>query len=130
MWGQANRRCCANRHRLSLRQDEKFLELWLHNNRGIVSNTALYTYNLVSEQIMWPTIIYHKIKVNKSWWWFSCSIVSYSCNPMGSSAPGSSAYWISQARKLEWVVISFSRISSPPMHGAHDSCNGRQTLYH
>ena len=31
------------------------------------------------------------------------------CNPMGYSPPGSSVHGISQARILEWVVISFSR---------------------
>ena len=34
-------------------------------------------------------------------------------NPMEYSPPGSSVHKISQARILEWVVISFSRGSSP-----------------
>ena len=34
------------------------------------------------------------------------------CNPMECSPPGSSVHRISQARILEWVVISFSRGSS------------------
>ena len=33
---------------------------------------------------------------------------------MDCSPPGSSVHGISQARILEWVVISFSRGSSPP----------------
>ena len=33
------------------------------------------------------------------------------CNPMDCSPPGSSVHEISQARILEWVVISFSRES-------------------
>ena len=36
------------------------------------------------------------------------------CNPMDCSLPGSSIHGIHQARILEWVVISFSRRSSPP----------------
>ena len=36
------------------------------------------------------------------------------CNPMDCSLPGSSVLGISQARILEWVVISFSRGSSRP----------------
>ena len=111
LWGQANRSCCANKHRLSLKQDEKNQDL-LHNNTGIFNNTVLYTYNLVSEQIIWSIIIYHKIKINKSWWWFSLSVVSNSCDSMGSRPPGSSVHGILQARKLEWAAISFSRISS------------------
>ena len=35
------------------------------------------------------------------------------CYPMDCSPPGSSVYWISQARILEWVAIPFSRGSSP-----------------
>ena len=31
------------------------------------------------------------------------------CNLMVCSLPGSSVYWISQARILEWVAILFSR---------------------
>ena len=41
----------------------------------------------------------------------SCLIL---CDPMDCSLPGSSVRWISQARVLEWVAISFSRVSSQP----------------
>ena len=40
-----------------------------------------------------------------------CSIL---CDPMDRSLPGSSIHGISQARILEWVVISSSRGSSRP----------------
>ena len=36
------------------------------------------------------------------------------CNPMDCSLPGSSVHGILQARILEWVAISFSRVSSWP----------------
>ena len=36
------------------------------------------------------------------------------CHPMDCSLQGSSVHGIFQARVLEWVVISFSRGSSPP----------------
>ena len=36
------------------------------------------------------------------------------CDPMDCSLPGSSAHGNFQARILEWVVISFSRLSSQP----------------
>ena len=36
------------------------------------------------------------------------------CDPMDYSLPGSSIHWISQARILEQIVISFSRGSSRP----------------
>ena len=52
------------------------------------------------------------------------------CSPMGSSLPDSSVHGISQARILEWVAISLSRISSRPRDGTHVSCIGRQILYH
>ena len=40
--------------------------------------------------------------------WFSCSVVSDSCDPMDCSLPGSSNHGILQARVLEWVAVSFS----------------------
>ena len=43
------------------------------------------------------------------------------CNPMDCSPPGSSVLWISQARILEWVAISFSRGSSRPRDRTHAS---------
>ena len=36
------------------------------------------------------------------------------CNPMDCILPGSSVHGIFQARKLEWVAISYSRGSSQP----------------
>ena len=36
------------------------------------------------------------------------------CDPMDWRPPGSSVYGILQARILEWVAISSSRVSSPP----------------
>ena len=40
----------------------------------------------------------------------SCgSVLTYSCDPMDSSPPGSSVHGILQARILEWVAISFSK---------------------
>ena len=37
------------------------------------------------------------------------------CDPVDCSPPGSSVHGILQARILEWVAISFSRVSSQPM---------------
>ena len=43
------------------------------------------------------------------------------CDPEDWSLPGSSVYGILQARKLEWVAISFSRGSSRPRDGTQVS---------
>ena len=43
-------------------------------------------------------------------------------SPMDCSPPGSSVHGILQARILEWVVISFSRGSSPPINQTWVSC--------
>ena len=54
------------------------------------------------------------------------------CDPIDCHSPGSSVYWISQARILEWVAISSSRASSWPKDQTHVSCvscTGR-ILYH
>ena len=44
------------------------------------------------------------------------------CNPMECSPPVSSVHGISQGRILEWVAISFSRISSRPRDQTQVSC--------
>ena len=49
---------------------------------------------------------------------------------MDCSPPGSSVLVISQARKLEWVAISFSRRSSWSRDRASISCISRWILYH
>ena len=48
---------------------------------------------------------------------------------MDRSSPGSSVHGILQARKREWVVISFSRGFSWPRDRTHISCIGRPILY-
>ena len=63
-----------------------------------------------------------------------CSGMSESLWPHGLySPPGYSVHGISQARILEWVVISFSRESSQSRDRIHVSCIsrvGRWILYH
>ena len=55
-----------------------------------------------------------------------CSVMSESLCPMDCSPSVSSVHGIFPARILEWVVISFSRGSSPPRDGTWVSC--RQIL--
>ena len=68
--------------------------------------------------------------------YFMCS-VAVSCptlyDPMECSPPGSSIHRISQARWLEWVAISSSRVSSWPRDQIQVSCVspvGKLILYH
>ena len=61
---------------------------------------------------------------------FSCVPL---CDPMDHSLPGSSEHVISQARKLEWVVLPSSSGFSRHRDGTHLCyiyCNDRQVLYH
>ena len=62
-----------------------------------------------------------------------CVIVTQSClslcDPMDCSRPGSSVHGISQARILEWAVISFSMGSSRPRDQTWVSCINRRILY-
>ena len=44
------------------------------------------------------------------------------CYPMDCSWPGFSVHCIFQARRLEWVAISYSREFSPPRVRTHISC--------
>ena len=60
----------------------------------------------------------------------SLSHVRFFCEPPRTIAiPGFSVHGISQARILEWVVISFSRGSSRPKDRTCFSCIGRRILY-
>ena len=55
------------------------------------------------------------------------------CDPIDGSPTGSSVHGLFQARILEWVAMSFSRVSSKPRDWAHISCVsyiGRWVLYH
>ena len=52
------------------------------------------------------------------------------CDPINCSPSGSFVRGIFQARKLEWVTISFSRVSSQSRDWTQISRNCRQTLYH
>ena len=54
------------------------------------------------------------------------------CDPMDFTPPGSSVHGIPQERILEWVAISFSRVSSRPRcwtHVSYISCSDRTILY-
>ena len=52
------------------------------------------------------------------------------CDPMDSSLPDSSVHGLSQARILEWVAISFSRVSSQPRDQTQVSCIVGRRFYH
>ena len=62
-----------------------------------------------------------------------CCLVAKSwltlCDPMDCSPPGSSVHGISHARTLEWVAVSFSRVSFWPRDWLCVSCIGRWILY-
>ena len=61
------------------------------------------------------------------------AVLSYSCDPMDCSLPGSTVHEISQAGILGWVAITFSRGSSQPRDRTCVSCvfcMGRWILYH
>ena len=52
------------------------------------------------------------------------------CDPMYCSPPGSSIHGIFQTRVLEWVAISFSRLSSWPRDQTWVSCIAGKCFYH
>ena len=60
----------------------------------------------------------------------SLSVSLTLCDPIDCSPPGFSVHGILQARKLEWVVISFSRGSFQPRDQKQISCIGRWILSH
>ena len=65
-----------------------------------------------------------------SWWWFSCYVVSDSCNPTDCSLPGSSVHGILQARILENTGCCFLLQGFFPSQGSNPGLlHCRQTLY-
>ena len=65
--------------------------------------------------------------------WIVAQLCLTLCDPMDCSLPGSLVHRISQARMLEWVVISSSRGSSWPRDWtcvSCISCIGKQILYY
>ena len=61
-----------------------------------------------------------------------CSVESDSLQHMDYSPPGSSVLGLSQAKRQEWVVISYFRGSSHPGTELKSLylCIGREMLYH
>ena len=59
----------------------------------------------------------------------SLNCVQLFCDSMDWSPSGSSVHGFSQARILEWVVISFSKGSSWPRGWTHVSCIDQQVFY-
>ena len=90
--------------------------LWLHtsNAGGLGSILGRGTrYHMPP-----PRVHMLQLKISptstKTWWNWSCSVVSDSLQPHGLSLPGSSVHEIFQAGVLEWAATSFSRGSSRP----------------
>ena len=83
--------------------------------------TKLLTIVISQEKILHDYFMHLFIK-----YWLVVGLVSklmsYSCKPMDCSLLDSSVHGISQARRLESVVISFSRGSSWPKDWTHVSC--------
>ena len=65
--------------------------------------------------------------------WTELKLLQTLCDSMDCSPPGSSVQGILQARRLEWVAISDSKVSSWPTDlicVSYVSCVGRWVLYH
>jgi len=62
-------------------------------------------------------------------WWFCQYVMSNSWDPLNCSLPSSSVQWVFQARILEWVAISFSRLSSWPRDWTWVNCIAGSLLH-
>ena len=59
--------------------------------------------------------------------WLVSQLCPTLCDPMDSSLPGSSVHGILQARLLEWVAISFSRVKHCKGIKQEESTSGEAT---
>ena len=74
--------------------------------------TENHNHRILTNLITWITAFSNSMKL-----WampFRATQDRILCDPMDCSLPGSYIHGISQARKLEWVAISFSRAPSQP----------------
>ena len=101
------------------------------------SSALVASVRTVNAQCGWHPVYNSEGRRLKLKWRWCDSMCAQSCptlrNPMDCSSPDFSVHGIFQARILEWVVISFSKGSSPPKDRtifSCVSCNGRQILYH
>jgi len=83
---------------------------------------AILCFILSSFSFVYVLLLNHPITLSS----FCCCLVTKLCltlcNPMDCSSPGSSIHGISQAMMLEWVAISFPRVSSWPKDRTWVSC--------
>ena len=100
-----------------------------------ISSNGVTTHYLVFDG--WPWNCHGTHVCHLACWCVVCVLVTQSCltlcHPMDCSLPGSSVHGILQAWILEWVAISFSRVSSWHRDQTHISyvfCVGRWVLYY
>ena len=87
-------------------------------------------FRLIDSSLMW-LYIYLKFLITCFFMQLKLFVVQpLSCVQLFCSLPGFSVHGISQARILEWVAISFSRVSSWPRDPTQVSYIGRQILCH
>ena len=92
------------------------------------SYTELYSYREYSVCLLsWKYLDNIKYEISSN-----CVVESESvlCDPRGYNPPGFSDHGILQPRRLEWVVIPFSRGSSQLRDRTQVSLHCRQILYH
>ena len=96
---------------------------WLSGYGMAISVLVSYPHEDLADLGLWLQQLPSITRENHTMWApCSCSLAKSCltlCKPMDCSPPGSSVHGIFQARILEWVVISFSRGSSPPRVGRH-----------
>ena len=86
-------------------------------------------WSATTSDIIWNNFLFHPshfyhiaLYICFMKWSLSCLVLSILCDPVDCSLPGSPVHGILQARILEWVTISFSRVSFPPRNWTWISC--------
>ena len=107
------------------------LKRYLHTHVHCMNMECMNIVNNSQKVETTQIILWWDNWINKRWYahtmkYFCCCLVTKSCltlcDSMGCSLPGSSVHGISQAKILEWVAVSFSRLSSQLRDWIHVSC--------
>ena len=104
---------CAAVHGVAELDMTEWLTLTYWHNRALEKPRLRLIMTITQKLSSFTTHSKHS-KFQLMMYMLHAQLLSHDCDPMDCSPPGSSVHGVFQVRILEWVAISFSRLSSRP----------------